>query len=92
MARYRVKDETDLAWNRIRRQITRDIDTQIQGWREELINKALGEAFAVFASSLEVGTVVQLEDAGSAWVRELIDSNLREKLEAVPDGDVADAK
>ena len=38
MARYRGKDETDMIWNRIRRQITRSLDTHIQNNREEVLN------------------------------------------------------
>jgi len=45
VARYREKDETDLAWNRTRRQLTRDLDTRIQNLREDLLNDILTGAW-----------------------------------------------
>ena len=45
MARYRQKDETDLVWNRVRRQITRELDTVIMNKREEALNVLLSNAW-----------------------------------------------
>ena len=49
MARYRSKDETDLTWNRTRRQLTRDLDTRIANFREELLNRMLTSAWEKFS-------------------------------------------
>ena len=54
MARFRTKDETDLTWNRIRRQVTRDIDTRILNFREELLNEALTAAWERYADAIAV--------------------------------------
>jgi hypothetical protein len=75
VARYRTKDEIDLAWNRIRRQITRDLDTRIQNFREELLNKALGDAWNKYAAALESGDVIQLEDEASNWVDAMLEAH-----------------
>lgn len=61
MARYREKDSVDLAWNRIRRQITRDIDTVIMNLREEILNTALTDGWDKFQTALAAGDVVELE-------------------------------
>jgi hypothetical protein len=61
VARYRHKDETDLVWNRIRRQITRDLDTEIQNKREEVLNILLTKAWEDYTTSLESGELVELE-------------------------------
>lgn len=87
MARYRSKDETDLVWNRIRRQITRDIDTRIMNFREELLNKALSKAWERYAAELETGNVVQLEDEASGWVSTLLERQLKPAVE-VEHGDL----
>lgn len=68
MARYRSKDETDLVWNRIRRQVTRDLDTRIQNFREHLINQLLTDAWNKYSAALETGSLVELEDKASNWV------------------------
>lgn len=68
MARYREKDETDLVWNRIRRQVTRDLDTRIQNFREELLNKVLSDAWEKYSAALETGRLIELEDQASSWV------------------------
>lgn len=83
MARYRNKDETDLVWNRTRRQITRDLDTKIQDFREELLNELLTAAWERYSEALESGSLVQLEDEATQWVDELLRHQLRPKaLEA----------
>ena len=77
MARYRTKDESDLVWNRIRRQITRDIDTRIQNFREELLNEALTAAWERYADAIATGSLVELEDEASKWVDSLLRRQLR---------------
>lgn len=72
MARYRHKDETDLVWNRIRRQITRDLDTEIQNRREEALNTLLSEAWDEYTKSLESGELVELEAKYSGFVSAVV--------------------
>ena len=88
MARYRTKDQTDLTWNFIRRQVTRDLDTRIQNFREELLNDLLTQAWEKYAEALETGSLVQLEDEATRWVDEVLTSQLRPAIEAM-NGDVA---
>ena len=68
MARYRHKDETDLRWNRIRRRLTRELDTQLQDWREEAINNLLAGAWEEYAKALNTGEVLELEAEYETWV------------------------
>jgi len=82
VARYRTKDETDLVWNRTRRRITRDLDTQIQDLREELLDKLLSAAWERYTKALETGTLVQLEDEASKWIDDLLRVQLRPRIEA----------
>ena len=88
MARYRTKDQTDLTWNFIRRQVTRDLDTRILNFREELLNDLLTQAWEKYAEALETGSLVQLEDEATRWVDEVLTSQLRPAIEAM-NGDVA---
>ena len=90
MSRYRSKDETDLVWNKIRRQVTRDLDTKIQNFREELLNKMLTAAWERYVAALETGSLVQLEDEATQWVDEVLRVQLRPAIEAM-NGDVAKA-
>jgi hypothetical protein len=87
VARYRSKDETDLVWNRTRRRITRDLDTKIMDFREELLNKLLTDAWDKYVAALETGALVQLEDEASRWVDDLLHGQLKPALE-VEHGDV----
>lgn len=68
MARYREKDEASLVWNKIRRQLTRDLDTRIQNFREELLNRLLTDAWDKYAAAIETGRLIELEDVASGWV------------------------
>lgn len=88
MARYREKDETDLTWNRIRRQVTRDLDTRIQNFREELLNEMLTAAWDRYAAAIETGSLVELEDEATRWVDDLLRVQLRPSLEGM-NGNVA---
>lgn len=97
MARYREKDEPDLVWNRTRRRITRDLDTRIIDFREELLNRLLTAAWDLHSKALEGdGSLVQLEDKASAWVESLLREQLRPKIEAgsgieAANGDLGDS-
>ena len=86
MARYREKSPEDLAWNYTRRQITRDLDTQLQNFREELLNELLSYGWEQHVKALETGTVLQLEDQASTWVKDILAKQLRPRLEAQVDG------
>lgn len=68
MARYRHKSEEDLRWNRIRRQLTREMDTQVMNWREESLNTLLHGAWEKYTEALNTGTALELESEYSEWV------------------------
>lgn len=72
MARYRHKDETDLAWNRIRRRITRELDTEIQNAREEALNSLLSRAWDDYAEALGEGRVPEIEGKYTRLVTTII--------------------
>lgn len=55
-------------WNRVRRQITRDLDTRIANYREELLNQLLTAAWDRYAKALETGSLIELQDHASDWV------------------------
>ena len=57
MARYRNKDEVDLTWNRIRRRLTRELDTEIQNAREAALNQLLSKAWDDYTEAIGTGTV-----------------------------------
>lgn len=77
MARYRHKDETDLVWNRVRRQITRDLDTEIANRREEVLNDLLSGAWEDYSRSLKQGTVMELEGKYKRLVAEIVKDVVR---------------
>jgi hypothetical protein len=73
VARYREKSPEDLAWNRIRRELTRALDTEIQNRREEALNKLLGGAWDEYVSALESGTVRELESKYQTFISGIVD-------------------
>lgn len=81
MARYRVKDDIDLTWNRIRRGLTRELDTNIQNFREELLNKLLGDAWNEYATAIESGEKLELESGMKDWVTAALEANIKQPLE-----------
>lgn len=83
MARYRQKDATDLAWNRIRRGLTRELDTAIQNAREEMLNKLLSKAWDDYEKALGEGTVPEVESKYSRLVTEIVGAELGGLEEAV---------
>lgn len=87
MARYRQKDSTDLAWNDIRRRITRQLDTEIKAVREYWLNKLLTGAWDEFEKSLESGEELVLESDYRQWVDTAIREVIGGKVDAL---DVAD--
>lgn len=72
MARYREKDETDLVWNRIRRQITRDLDTEIQNRREEVLNVLLSGAWDDYTKAIASGELREVEAKYSNLISEIV--------------------
>jgi hypothetical protein len=72
VARYRQKDETDLVWNRIRRQLTRDLDTEIQNRREEVLNELLTGAWDEYTAALKTGTVKEVEAKYSRLFKQIV--------------------
>lgn len=87
MARYRDKDETDLVWNRIRRQITRDLDTEIMNRREEVLNVLLSTAWDDYTKAIATGELRQVEAKYSKLVSEIVKDIVepRELTRAVAD-------
>lgn len=90
MARYRTKDETDIVWNKIRRQVTRDLDTRILNFREELLNEILTASWDKYTQAIETGSLVELEDEATRWVDDLLRRQLRPAI-AAKNGRVAKA-
>lgn len=89
VARYREKDETDLVWNRIRRQITRDLDTEIQNRREEVLNTLLSSAWDDYVAAIGTGELREVEARYSKLVKAIVEENIvRPEL---VNGDVADS-
>lgn len=80
MARYREKSPEDLAWNRIRRELTRALDTEIQNRREEALNKLLGGAWDQYVSALETGTVPELESKYQGLISGIVDDVVSEPV------------
>lgn len=72
MARYRHKSEEDLRWNRIRRKLTRELDSQIMDWREEALNNLLHGAWERYTEALTSGEKLELESDYKAWVEEAL--------------------
>ena len=72
MARYREKDETDLTWNRIRRQITRDLDTEIQNRREEALNRLLSAAWEDYTRAIATRQLIEVEAKYQSLVAEIV--------------------
>jgi len=83
VARYRHKDDTDLRWNRIRRRITRELDTQIAEWREDALNKLLTDAWTRYAAALDKGEKLELESAYENFAKEALTGKVGIELRSV---------
>ena len=81
MARYREKDETDLAWNRIRRRLTRELDTEIQNRREEALNALLSKAWDDYVKAIGEGKVPEVESKYSSLVTAVVEDTIPERFE-----------
>lgn len=82
MARYRTKDETDLAWNKIRRRITAEVDLEVRNVREEILNVALGKAWNDYAEALGEGKIPEVEGRYSELVRSILNDSVPKIMEA----------
>jgi hypothetical protein len=65
-----------LAWNRIRRKITRELDTRIADWREDALNTLLSDAWERYVAALATGELVELEAEYTAFVDRALDAVL----------------
>jgi hypothetical protein len=88
MARYRHKSEDDLAWNRIRRRITRELDSEIQNAREEALNAILTKAWEDYTTALGQGTVPEIESKYSNLARAIVEDVVQ--IPELVDSDAAD--
>lgn len=82
MAKYRTKDELDLRWNRLRRRLTRELDTQIQDWREEALNRILAGAWEKYTEAISAGKVLELETRYETFVADVLDDVIEVTAEA----------
>ena len=77
-----------MVWNRIRRQITRDLDTEIQNRREEVLNDLLSGAWEEYSLSLKRGTVLELEAKYKVLISQIVKDVVRvEELPMMGGGD-----
>lgn len=72
IARYREKSPDDLVWNRIRRELTRALDTGIQNRREEALNKLLGGAWDEYVKAIDRGEVRELESKYQSYITGIV--------------------
>lgn len=84
MARYRHKDETDLAWNRMRRRITRELDTEIANAREEVLNSLLTKAWDDYTEALGEGKVPEVESKYTNLVTTIVADIIPEAASIAP--------
>lgn len=82
MARYRHKDETDLAWNKIRRRITAEIDLEVRNVREEILNLALSKAWDDYAEALGEGKIPEVEGRYTQLVAAVLKDAVPKIMEA----------
>ena len=73
MARYREKSPEDLVWNRIRRELTRALDTEIQNRREDALNRLLAGAWDEYVKAIDEGTVRELEGKYKTFITGIVD-------------------
>lgn len=91
MARYRHKDSNDLAWNRIRRKITRELDTEIQNRREEALNYLLDGAWREYETAVGSGRVLELEAKYERFLVPIVNDIINPAVEAATvDSEVED--
>jgi hypothetical protein len=69
-----------MAWNRIRRRITRELDIAIADAREEALNALLTKAFDEFTQALGEGKVPEMESKYSSMAVTIVDDLIPERL------------
>ena len=72
MARYRHKTKEDLAWNRIRRTVTKTLDMAIADAREEALNDMLWAAWEDYTRALKKGEVHEIESKYKRLASEIV--------------------
>ena len=82
MAKYRQKDDVDIRWNRIRRRITRELDTQLADWREDALNRLLSGAWTEYVKAIGSGDVLELEAHYTTWVAQALNDVIEVPVEA----------
>lgn len=82
MARYRHKDETDLAWNKVRRRITAEIDCAVRDVREEILNIALAKAWDDYVEALGEGKLPEIEGRYTSLVSAILQDTVPKIMEA----------
>ena len=91
MARYREKTPDELAWNDIRRRITRQLDSEIAAFREAVLNDLLSAAFDEHVKSLESGEELQIQSHVADWVADAMRESLSSKIDALDIGQMVEA-
>jgi hypothetical protein len=81
MAKFRQKDQLELDWNRIRRRLTRELDTQIADWREEALNRLLPGAWEKYTEAIASGKTVELESKYKEFVTAVLDDVVDVKVD-----------
>jgi hypothetical protein len=82
VARYRAKDQTDLAWNKVRRRITAEVDIEVRNVREEILNIALSKAWADYAQALGEGKIPEVEGRYTQLVASILQDSVPRIMEA----------
>ncbi len=83
MARYRHKDETDLAFNRIRRRITAEVDLAVRDVREVILNDSLSKAWEEFTTAVGEGKLPEVEARYEKFVTEIVADRIPQIKESV---------
>ena len=84
MAKYRQKDPLELDWNRIRRRLTRELDTQISDWREEALNRLLSGAWEKYTEAISAGKTVELEAQYEKFVAAVLNDVVDVQVDDAP--------
>jgi hypothetical protein len=82
VARYRHKDEPDLAWNKVRRRVTAEVTIACQDVREEILNIALNDAWQKFSDALGEGKLPEVEGRYQKLVMAILQDSVPRIMEA----------
>lgn len=72
MARYMVKNDTDLAWNHIRRVATAQVRLEARAWEERRLNEVLAPLQERFEAAITSGELRELEPGYETWVKDAL--------------------